>query len=207
MIYTILMHLFLLVPNPSDGWKQAKQKDGIAVWTKDSSEIDAKAFLAKTTINASQSDILKVLLEPSNYPEWLERCKKVEIIEQNGDSSQTVYMKIGIPWPFQDRDMVQSLELSSSKEISVIEMINKPDAVEEKRGLVRLQNTGGQWKLKTIGTKTEIQFTFWLDPGGLIPSMLANIFLVNGPYKNLLNLRQRVADLSSRQSYESDFSN
>lgn len=183
---------YLIITPAFPQWKKVKEKEGITVWVKDSSEINASAFLAKTIIKSDVQSILEVLLDVGKYPEWLERCKKSTVLDSASKDDKTIYMRVGVPWPFSDRDMVQQLIVADRNEYGALKMINKPELIPAKKGLVRLQNTGGFWELKKQEEGTEVSFIFWLDPGGLVPPVLANIFLVNGPYKNLKNLKKQL---------------
>ena len=69
-------------------WQFAKEKHGVAVQT---AEIPGSKFLAFKAVShfaASVDDVLRVLVDHENYPEWYFNCERVELLERrDGDDA------------------------------------------------------------------------------------------------------------------------
>jgi hypothetical protein len=177
-------------------WKLTKKKDGISVYSKDIKGSAIRSFKATGLISAELNEILDVLSTPDNFPLWLERCRQVNVL-QDSSSSMLIYMEVSTPFPFSNRDMVQELQFNTQMNQVEIELTSRPEVIPEKGNLVRLETANGYWHLQEMDKGVMVTFEFTLDPGGLIPGWIANIFLVNGPYKNLKSLSEYVQSFKS----------
>jgi len=107
------------------------------------------------------------------------------------DSSRIEYMTTSVPWPLSDRDVAFEFVISIKTD-NYFEANLKavPKALPEKEKFVRIRNSEGSWIFNIIdGGKVEIIHQFYGDPEGNIPNWIINMFIVNGPYKTLLNLK------------------
>ena len=66
------------------------------------------------------------------------------------------------------------------------------DYLPEEEGYVRVAKVEGLWKLTPKGPgQTEITYQVQTEPGGSVPSWLANSFVVDAPFNTLKGLRER----------------
>jgi hypothetical protein len=173
-----------------DSWKLEREKEGIKVYSRDNKNSRVQTFKATGAFDHSIEHILAILRMPREFPRWLERCREVQILDSS-QSSKTIYMEIQVPFPFSNRDMIQEIKYDTSPDLTTIQLISQPDYLVTKNNLVRLQEANGYWELLKLGPKqTRVTFVFSLDPGGLIPAWIANLFLINGPQKNLSRLKE-----------------
>ena len=67
-----------------------------------------------------------------------------------------------------------------------------PKYIPEKQGFVRVAEVQGYWKLVPKGpNSTEVTYQVHTEPGGSVPSWLANKFVVDAPFNTLKALKAR----------------
>ena len=177
----------------SDGWKLKKSKNGIVVFTRTMEDSKFKEYYTVCEINASPKELLDILLDVNNYPEWMAFVKEADLVEKNGENEFYIYSEVNVPWPFDNRDQITKTIVIRNKDTGVysLELSIIPDFLPEKKGIVRMQSGGGLWVFTpTKDGKTSLYHQFGGDPGGNIPAWIVNMFLVDGPYKTMLGLRE-----------------
>lgn len=67
----------------------------------------------------------------------------------------------------------------------------EPDYLPAVEGYVRVTRVDGFWQFTPLDDKTEVTYQVHMDPGGSVPSWLANKFVVEAPFNTLRALRER----------------
>ncbi|MCH7534986.1 MAG: hypothetical protein IH948_04465, partial [Bacteroidetes bacterium] len=71
--------------------------------------------------------------------------------------------------------------------------MSSPDFIKETEDFVRIRDARGKWQfIQKDGEKIEVIFQFYGDPAGSLPIWLINMFIVDGPYNTLVNLREKI---------------
>ncbi|MFT7289486.1 MAG: hypothetical protein ACI87W_003621, partial [Halieaceae bacterium] len=100
------------------------------------------------------------------------------------------YVRTDAPWPVKDRDAIYEQSLDWSETLIRINVIAVPDGLPEVDDAVRVREAQGFWELRALDSgATRVHWEFHLEPGGRIPSSLANARVVETPKKVLLALR------------------
>ncbi|NOX84478.1 MAG: START domain-containing protein [Chlorobi bacterium] len=178
-----------------NGWKLAKVKDGIKVYTRIPEGVRLKEYKAETIVEATPERVLEVLTDADRYSEWMSGIKETKRLKKEGDSAFYIYALLSLPWPFDDRDEVsRSVVMKDTIPGGYFMPIRLVSGlVPEKKGIVRMTNGKGYWLIEPLPDgKTRIIHQFIGDPGGNIPAWIVNIFLVDSPYKSFLGLRQEL---------------
>ena len=69
-----------------------------------------------------------------------------------------------------------------------------PDYGPKKEDLVRIPSIKGYWLFEKLGAqKTKITYQVLANPGGSIPSWIANAGTVDSPFNTLKSLRKRLS--------------
>jgi uncharacterized membrane protein len=177
-------------------WQLAKEKDGIEVYTRNDEDSKFKEFKALATIDAPVEKLLAIMKDIDAYTNWMPDLKSVEEIGNNSQDKIITYSVIEIPWPFEDRDIITEYIFSKDSETNTvrIDIQNINGTVPEKDGIIRMKNAKGFWIFIPLGNnKTAVHYQFLADPGGNIPTWLINMFIVDGPFKTLENMRKVAA--------------
>jgi hypothetical protein len=65
----------------------------------------------------------------------------------------------------------------------------------EKDGFVRVPALAATWKLNILPDNTILaEYQLSLDPGGLVPSWLVNLFIDKAPYESFMKMKKMVHD-------------
>ncbi len=174
-----------------EDWKLIKESDDIEVFTKNENNYKLDTFKATVTINTSVSNFVSVLNTIPIFPSWGHNIKNANLLERSGDTLQIYYSVAKAPFPYKNRDGIYLNRFRWQKERKTlmvdIEVLDDYLALDEK--FVRVKGYG-YWEVKELSkNKIFVVFSMQIDPGGSIPSWLANMFVDDSPYNTLLNLK------------------
>ncbi len=174
-----------------EDWKLIKESDNIKVFTKNEIDYKLDTFKATVTINTSMHNFASVFHDIKIFPKWGHNIKSANLLEKSGDTLQVYYSVAKAPFPYKDRDGVYLNRfrwLKESKTLMVdIEVLEDYLALDEK--YVRVKGYG-YWEVQELSKNNILViFSMQIDPGGSIPSWLANMFVDDTPFNTLLNLK------------------
>lgn len=187
----IFLLLAFITSFSQSSWELKKNSQGIKVYLKSVEDSKIKAFKATTTINASLNEIYKVIATAKDYSSWVDQVSYSKCISKSS-SNFVVYYQINLPAGFKNRDIVLDNKIISktSKQIK-IGLKSAPNSYPIQKKFIRIKKANGFWLLTKNGNKTTVSYQFYSDPEGNFPTWLINVFLVDGPYKTLLNLKNK----------------
>ncbi len=194
-ILTLTLIFFSLkIYSQTTKWEIEKNKNGVIVYTRKTDASPIKEFRAVTTIDAGFKDLVKILDDTENYPNWMANCDFSKTLKKVNDNERIDYVKIKVPWPLGDRDMISKYKytIDYEKGVYLAVITTKPDYIDEVKGFVRFRKGKGFWKLEEIGDKVKVTYQFCGDPEMSVPAWIINIFIVDGPYDTLINLKKQL---------------
>jgi hypothetical protein len=183
-------------------WTLQKDKDGIKVYTRDSDKSAFDEFRATMLLNQSIHSFVAVMRDAEGLPEWAYNVKNASTLKIMGDSLQYYYSEVSIPFPFTNRDGIyrNSYTWKPDSSLLIIEINILPDYIEKKENFVRIPFGQGFWRVKVLEDKLiDVTFQMVVDPGGSVPSWLANMFVNETPTYTLTNLRKVIV----KEKYQS----
>jgi len=189
-----LILLFFLFANAyaQETWKLHTEKDGVKVFTKSILTSKIKALKIETTINASASELVNVLLDIDREKEWVYNTKSCVVVKRVSQSDLYYYSEVMLPWPAQNRDFIAHIMVSQNPATKVV-TIDAPCVsgfVAEKPGVVRIVQSTGKWIIIPISKKqVKIEYTLAVDPAGSIPAWLVNLVASQGPLETFKMLK------------------
>ena len=186
-------------------WEFLKQKEGIVVSAKDSKLGNLPVFRGVGQIKASIPEILAVMQDAPGATKWMHKCLENRPLEIQNVYDRIVYNRTDSPWPVWDRDVVVQTRgrIDIARKRIVIEM----KSIEDPRkpavdGVVRIPRLAGHYVLRYITeTLTEVESQIAADPGGSLPSWLAELASRDLPYHTIRNLRNRVIQSINNAEY------
>jgi ribosome-associated toxin RatA of RatAB toxin-antitoxin module len=194
----IFICLFILCQVPDSDWSLRKNKSGIEVYTRSVEGSSFREFKGKTVIkNAGLIKILDVIMDIKNYESLIPDCMNPRILEQDGKYHVIQYTQTKTPFPVKNRDSIfeQSAEIDNNGKHARVVLKPLPEYIAETKEMVRIRKGTGFWDLEADENgNVSVTYQFHGDPGGDIPSWLANSFVVTHPFKTLENLKNRVAN-------------
>jgi hypothetical protein len=180
------LFLFLLQVNVfgQSDWKLSTEKDGVKIYTLKMPDSKFKALKVECEVDATQSQLVALLLDVNTSAQWVYHTKSCEMIKQVSPSEIYYYSEVNLPWPASNRDFVAHLTVSQNPETKVV-VVDGPvvnGMVPEKKGVVRITNSTGKWVITPDGLdKVKVEYTIHVEPGGSIPAWMANMFATEGP--------------------------
>ncbi|WP_459199872.1 START domain-containing protein [Pseudomonas tremae] len=178
----------------AEDWKVVKDEDGIKISLSDVPGSDYKAYRGVAVINASVGKLRALQEDVVGACAWIHECKLQKILKHEGDKTWT-YSQFNTPWPVTPRDSVLLITTLEGADGSVTRTLEEqPKYIPEEKGFVRVAEVKGFWRMVPKGPQqTEVTYQVHTEPGGSVPSMLANKFVVDAPFNTLKALRDRAA--------------
>ncbi|WP_277960954.1 START domain-containing protein [Pseudomonas sp. RIT-To-2] len=176
----------------AEDWQTAKDQDGIKVSLAAIPGSDYKAYRGVTTIKAPLAKVKALQEDAAGACAWIHECKLQKLLKTEGDKSWT-YTQFNTPWPVTPRDSVMEITTVQGADGSLTRNLKEvPTYVPEEKGFVRVAQVDGFWKLVPKGAdSTEVTYQVHTEPGGSVPSFVANKFVVDAPFNTLKALREK----------------
>ncbi|AVD89405.1 MULTISPECIES: START domain-containing protein [Pseudomonas] len=178
----------------AEDWQVAKDEEGIKVSLSEVAGSKYKAYRGVTLIKAPLAKVQALQEDVVGACAWVHECKLQKLLKQEGGEIWT-YTQFNTPWPVTPRDSVLHVTTAKEADGSVVRKLEgEPTYVPEEKGFVRVAKVEGFWKLVPKGDSTEVTYQVHTEPGGSVPAMVANKFVVEAPFNTLKNLRERAEE-------------
>lgn len=197
-ILTVLLHCNACW---ADDWKLEKQKASVSIFSK-KTDSGYKDILVKTIVETNPLALVALLNDVAFSAQWIHNCIEVKILEDISPTKRLVNSFFKAPWPVKNRDMVTLSTTTVSEHKVHIEISDRGENTPHHPKYVRMQNMHGIWEAKAIENgKTEVSYTGGGNPGGSLPTFIANKELITSMFKTFQNLK-KVILLSKYQAVE-----
>ncbi|MCG6575478.1 hypothetical protein EGM97_12265 [Pseudomonas sp. AF32] len=176
----------------AEDWKVAKEQDGIKVSLSEVAGSKYKAYRGVTVMKTSLAKLRALQEDVPGACAWIHECNTQKLIKHEGDKSWT-YTQFNTPWPVTSRDSVLQVTTVEGADGSLTRNLKGvPTYLPEEKGFVRVTQVDGFWKFTPKGPdQVEVIYQVHTEPGGDVPSWLANKFVVDAPFNTLKALRER----------------
>ncbi|AIL62768.1 START domain-containing protein [Pseudomonas alkylphenolica] len=175
----------------AEDWKQAKNEDGIKVDLTEVAGSDYKAYRGVTLIKAPLAKVRALQEDVVGACAWIHECKSQKLLKAEGNQSWT-YTQFNTPWPVTPRDSILHVTTTEEADGSLTRKLEGvPKYLPEEKGFVRVAKVQGFWKLQPKDGGTEVTYQVHTEPGGSVPSMVANKFVVDAPFNTLKALKAK----------------
>ncbi|MDH1441058.1 START domain-containing protein [Pseudomonas sp. GD03721] len=174
-------------------WRLEREEEGVRVYLADVPGSKYKAYRGVVTINGDLAAVKAAQEDVEGSCTWVFSCQQQRLLATRDDVSE-LYTRFAMPWPVKARDSVIQVTTRTDADGSVTRLLKAlPDRLPEERDFVRVQRVDGQWQLKPLADgKVEVAYEAHTEPGGSVPSWLANSFVVDAPLQTLQGLRAKV---------------
>jgi len=173
-------------------WELKTDDEGIKIYTSIVPESKVKAVKVECEFKATATQMVAVLLNINNGPEWLYHTKYSKLVKQVSPSELYYYSEVNLPWPAENRDYVAHLKVTQNPETKIVTMDapSVPGLVAVKPGVVRIDHSKGKWVIAPLPNgKIKVEYTLHVDPGGALPAWLVNTFATQGPMEIFKRLK------------------
>lgn len=179
-----------------DGWVLEREKKGIKIFTKKGKWGKLRDSKAIMVVSAKPEEMLKLLSDFDNYPNWMPKCKKAKVIARLSANEFIGQIVFNAPWPVADRDCVVRVKINREPNgVITMSQTSEPKYIKEEEGVVRIQQMVGVWKLVPKGNGTEVTNEYASNPGGSIPDWLINTQSVDAPLETFESIQQKVSTM------------
>ena len=201
--FLVLITLLNIKVSWAVDWKLEKQKDNVSIYSKQT-DSGYKEILVKTIVDANPHALVALLADVSFSSEWIDKCLDVKILDKASPSERLINTFFSAPWPVKDRDMVTLSTTTFTNNSVQIKISDRSDATPHHPKYVRMQNMHGIWEASALQNgKSEITYSGGGNPGGKLPTFLANKELITSMFKTFQNLT-KVILLDEYQPIDTD---
>ncbi|PIA69966.1 START domain-containing protein [Pseudomonas sediminis] len=174
-------------------WQLEREEDGVSVYLADVPGSKYKAYRGVVTIKGDLAAVQAAQEDVAGSCSWIFSCQQQRLLESKGDVSE-LYTRFEMPWPVKARDSVIQVTTRTGADGGVTRLLKAvPERLPEENDFVRVQRIDGEWHLKPLGQgEVEVTYEVHTEPGGSVPSWLANSFVVDAPLQTLQGLRAKV---------------
>jgi hypothetical protein len=185
----------------ADDWKLERQKNNVSIFSK-ISDNGYKEIRVKVIVEADPRALITLLDDVAFSPQWIHNCIKVKVLDEVSPTERLINSFFAAPWPVKDRDMVFYSKTSFKNNTVQIEISDRGEDTPHHSTYVRMQNMHGLWQANPLGEgRSEITYTGGGNPGGNLPTIIANKELITSMFKTFENL-SKVILLDKYQSME-----
>ncbi|HEX5668442.1 MAG TPA: START domain-containing protein [Chitinophagaceae bacterium] len=193
LIFTALMLVHIAAAQKT--WKLISEKDGIYVYTQNLEDSKFKAVRAVCTVDCGVAKLAYVLMDVSNTRDWVYATKVCTLLKKMSPTDIYYYPEVELPWPVSNRDFIIRITLTQDQKTKVARIVaeNHPQYVPEKKNVIRIPKSAGNWILTPLGDgRTKVEYVIHVDPGGSVPAWLVNMLADVGPYSSFTKLKKEV---------------
>jgi hypothetical protein len=179
----------------ADGWKFAKSADGVTAYTRVVSTSNFKEYKVETEVDATLTQVVATIMSVADMPQWVDRCAEARMLKEMGPTESITRTITASPFPLKNREAISHGKLYQDPKTKVVTLVatGRPDYLPVDSKYERVKETRGRWVLTPKpGGKVHIQMIGHTDPGGIIPSAVANQFVVMIPLNSIKNLRTQI---------------
>ena len=175
-------------------WKQKKNKKGITVSISSVDGSSYNALRAEMVVDAEVAQLVALVEDMAACPDWAAMCKEARVEKRISDTESFVYTYNKIPFPVSDRDVYAHVVWTQDPKTMRVSMTSTATkGGTAKTNAVRDEKAVTQWHFTPNDDGTTIVENFaHFDPNGPIPAMIANLMMINAPYKTLIRMRKIV---------------
>lgn len=180
----------------ADDWQLAKEEDGIRVYLQAVPGSPYKAYRGVALVDADVRTLRQLMDDTVKACAWIHECKEQRLLKREAKQAW-IYTRFNTPWPVTPRDsIVRVSEYEQSDGALRRELHGVPDYLPTEEGYVRASRVEGFWSFLPKDGKTEVTYQVHTEPGGSVPSWLANKFVVEAPFNTLHALREQAESLA-----------
>ena len=194
----LVIFLTLLIANSvfAKDWKLIKSKDNISIYKKDLENSSLVSFRGVGIVDAPYARVLQVILDPKRAETWGKDLKESKVLKWINKPLEFVeYNEIELPIFLSNRDFVSKIKIEINKaqkfiKVNYIIDNNYKHPIKEENVLGDI--TGSYFIVSPVGNRTKLEGVAMVDPKGLIPHWVVNLFQANWAYDTILSIKEQL---------------
>jgi len=189
----------------ASSWNLVKEKEGVSVYTREVNGSDFLEFKGVVEVPAPLDAVVAFLYDIPRTPEWINDCDFGMTLEEVSFYDNYIYQTFDLPFPVSDRALILHSILTYTEEGARLDSVASNDFCKhrddercmmiKKHKQLYIQQSKGVYRLISLDqNRTKIIWRLHTEPGGYIPSWLANSLVVALPFNSLKALRELVQE-------------
>ncbi len=186
-----LFHLSFFSASAQTKWELAKESNNIKVYTSKDETSKFKSIKVEAVLSGTLDKLVYLLTTASSNKDWIYNTKESYTLKRINAFESLSYTETEVPWPASNRDIPLNLRLDLDSKNNRLHVTAKgvPNAIPAKKGIVRIPYFNSTWDVLFDGNnKLMITYFLELDPGGMVPAWINNLFVAKGPYETFNKL-------------------
>lgn len=176
-------------PGYLEGWKLESDVGGIKVYSRAVQGSQFRQIKAVASVDAPYEAVVGILTDYVNYKLWMNNVTDSQVIEDASPTIKYVYTYEDTPWPVQNRFCVSKMTVNQEQDRATIEFQSVPRFMKSPRDAIEFISYRGYWQINRSKTGCDIEYLLEANPGGHVPSWLANELNFGGPARSIRNLK------------------
>lgn len=176
-------------------WEFRKEEDGIKAYTRSREGIKFNEYKVSMTLDATLNDMLSLFKDFDTYASIFPDTEDHKVF-LNEPARHITYVRLDIPFPARDRDIVfdNVLSYNASQKILSIDIQCVPEKYQTNDRLIRITVCDGGWEIQDIGNgQISVKHNMIVDPAGFAPAFIVNAKTIDDPIKTLKSMRKHLA--------------
>lgn len=197
--FGLLLILFFITPfsyisAEEDGWKLRKDENGIKVYTKEKEDSHIYMYKVVTEISKEPEVVYRQAVDFRENLQYMKSVDSIRFLEHQKDRRYINYMRLKMPWPVKNREMVTEMLVTEDQDGIYIESNDLPEYLSKNSRTVRIEDFNEKWIIKEglNPNESHVTVTGWVDVGGSVPVWVVNLFIVNTPFRFMSGIIQEV---------------
>jgi hypothetical protein len=178
-------------------WTRVEVADGIEISKGTVPGTGLLAMRGVGTIDAPVWKVASILLDTARAPEWVDSLRESRVVERLGPAAYIEYNHLAMPFPVKDREFVSEVQIdvdSATHRVALVYRPAKAATLPQTHG-VRGEILAGRFDARSIepGLRTELIAEVQVDPKGMLPAWLVNLFQRHWPATTFEGMRKQAA--------------
>ncbi len=119
----LLVILFFTAAVSADDWKYAKSADGAIAYTRTVAASSFKEYKVETEIEGSLSQVVAVLMNVRELPQWVDRCSEANLLKEFSPTESIVRTITASPFPLKNREAIAYGKLTQDPGTKIVTMV------------------------------------------------------------------------------------
>ena len=171
-------------------WTLSKKSDEVTIYTREDKATGLVGFKASVEVESDIETLIKVINNVEGCTDWVSDIKVSRTLSTISNNEQYLYFEASMPWPLENRDLPIYQKTIITSKGAKISLVGKPDYIPHKNDIIRIEEAIGSWELISLpNNKVKVISRAMIDPGVNVPYWVIRLFIVDAPYKTLMNLK------------------
>ncbi|QCU90205.1 START domain-containing protein [Thiomicrorhabdus sediminis] len=191
-VYLLLVYAIFCCTQ-ARAWQLEIAEPNLKVWTQAVSHSEFKSFKGTVLIKAPITEVMAFIKDTPNMVNWYHNTIEARRLQKIGEKTWLSYSVTQAPWPVTDRDSVTIVEQQDLAQGYRLTMQAAPERYPLQANRIRIPKLDGFWLIEKLDANlTQVTLQISAEPGGEIPSWLANALVIDMPYYSLSALKTQI---------------